>query len=132
MRTNPFGFRQFMANDLAWQCRIEGLAATFLAGMPGNLNARFDGDFLGHRPVGRSQSFRFVEEFRLAIAARLALGSKEFAQEGVELLFEKITLDLDDFEFAAQCFAFGDGCLALGNQRVEFFGGQGHIRHMTI
>ena len=121
-----------MANDLARQRGIKGLAATFLAGMSGNLNTGFDGNFLGHRPIGRSQGFRFVEEFRLAVAERLALGSKEFAQEGVEFLFEKITLDLDDFELATQGFAFGDGCLALGHQRVEVFGAQSHIRHMTI
>jgi hypothetical protein len=121
-----------MANDLARQRRIEGLATALLAGMPGNLDTGFDGDFLGHQPLGRSQSFRFVEEFRLPVAAHLALGGKEFAQEGVEFLLEEITLDLDDFELAAQGFAFGDGRLALGNQRVEFFGGQGHVQHMTI
>ena len=41
-------------------------------------------------------------------------------------------LDFDDFELAAQGFAFGDGCLTLGNPRVELFGGQGHVLHMTI
>ena len=93
--TTPFRFRQLVANDLAWQSWIEGLADTFLAGMPGNLNAGFDGDFLGHRP-GRSQGFGFIEEVRLSVAARLALGGKEFAQEDVEFLLEQITLDLDD------------------------------------
>jgi len=132
MGTNPFGCRQFMTNDLAGQCRIKGLATPLLAGMPGNLDAGVDGDFLGHRPIDRSQRFRFVEEVCLSIAARLALGGKEFAHEGPEFLLQEITLDLDDFEFAAQGFAFGDGRLALGNQRVEFLGGQGHGLHMTI
>jgi len=100
--------------------------------MPGNLDSRFDGDFLGHRPIGRNQRLRFVKEVRLPAAAHLTLGGKEFAQEGVEFLLKEITLDLDDFEFAAQSFALGDGRLTLGNQRVEFFGGQGHVQHMTI
>jgi len=100
--------------------------------MPGNLNSGFDGNLLGQRPIGRSQRFRFVEEFRLTVAARLALGGKEFAQKGVEFLLEEITLNLEDFELAAQGFSFGDGRLVLGNQRVEFFGGQGHVQHMTI
>ena len=62
VRTNPFGFRQFMANNLAWQRRIKRLATPLLAGMPGDLNSGFDGDFFGHHPIGRSQSLRFVEE----------------------------------------------------------------------
>ena len=63
MGTNPFGFRQFMANDFARQCRIKRFAAPLLAGMPGDLNSGFDGDLLGDQSIGRSQSFRFVEEF---------------------------------------------------------------------
>ena len=37
-------------------------AAPLQAGMPGDLDTGFDGDFFGHHPIGRSQSLRFVEE----------------------------------------------------------------------
>ena len=86
-----------MANDLARQRRIQGLATALLAGMAGDLDAALKGDFLGQRPIGRNQRFRFVEELRLPVAARFALGAEQFPQEGVEFLLEEITLEFDDF-----------------------------------
>ena len=61
MRADAFGFRQFMAHDLARQKRIERFATAFLAAVTGHLD-RFGRAFLGDWRAVRRQRFGFVQK----------------------------------------------------------------------
>lgn len=91
---DPLGFRQFMTDDLARQRRIERLAPALLARVRQNLALR-QRLFGGQRP-GRRQGFGFVEEQILLLgSACFRFGVEQLAQEGVELLLQKVALDGD-------------------------------------
>ena len=114
-----------VANSGPRQRRIQWLAPTLLALMPGHLDAR--SDFRGDRGVrGRRQRLRLVEEQVLLMgAAGFALGRKELVQKRLEPFLQQIALHLHHPQFAAQR-------VALDHERVELFGAEGDVLHRCL
>ena len=123
VRAHALRFRQFIANDFTRQGRIERFAPGLLPRVAGYLRWRFV--FLLRRQCGcrRRQRFRLVQEqVALIRTAGLALRAKQPPLIGFELLLEQIAFDLRHAQLATQC-------IALGDERGQFFGGnRGRLR----
>ncbi len=145
MRAVPFRFRQFMANDLPGQGRVQGLAATLLALMTSHLDAFLRVIFLGGwRVRRRCQGFGFVEEHvPLVGAAGLALRHEQLALVRFQFLLQQVALGLEDTDLThqsvtlttepialtAKSIQLATQGVALGQERLELFGGDRHVRH---
>jgi len=111
-----------MPDDFPRQRRIQRLAPTLLALMPGHLDAR--SVFRGDRRVrgGRQRLCLVEEQVFLVGAAGFALGGEELVQKRLEPFPQQIPLDLHHPQFAAQR-------VALDHERVELFSGEGDVLH---
>lgn len=126
VRAAALGFGQFVANDLARQIRIQGLASALLAHVAGHLDAARLDLFGGRRALGCQGFGLFEEEVLLVTAvARFASGGEQLPQVRGESLLEQIALDRD----GPQLIPEG---VPLGDERGEGFGGQGCRSHRPI
>ena len=107
MRTDAFGFRQFVAHDVTRQISIKWFASTLDALVGWRIHrgvaAILTADAILQRWRGLrccGQSLGLVEEHVLLLgAARFALGGEELTQHLVEPLLEQVTLSAHKAQF---------------------------------
>lgn len=121
-----------MTNLDTGQRRVERLAATLLAFVPGHFGLGRTFFFLRRLRGRRCHGFGLIEKQVLLLrASRLALGGEQLTLEGLELFQEQVSLDRHHTQLALDCLAFREYCLelALGvAQQLQLGGGNGDGR----
>ncbi|CAE6865383.1 hypothetical protein R69776_08225 [Paraburkholderia nemoris] len=124
VRTEAFGFGQFVTHELARQVGIERLAVTApLARVRGD--RRFWRVFLRGR-AARAECFSFVEQSGLVGIPCFAFRAEQFATVGTQPLLGEVTFCCHEPQGAAQrllFFAQRAGGIALSEQLFQFVGG---------